>query len=198
MLAVSGSLREGSVNGEVLKALNELSADDVTITLFEGIRALPHFNPDHEAIPPASVLEWRAALQDSDAVIICSPEYAHGVPGVLKNALDWVVGTGEFMYKPVALINASPSSQFVLPQLTETLSVMMANVNAVTLSMIGKKRDALSMRLDDTVSAELRGAIAKLISAVDAQRVSTQDSYVRRAVIKVDNVTPPISATTSS
>ena len=174
-LAVSGSLRAGSVNGEVLKAVNELSSDDVTITPFEGIGALPHFNPDHEANPPASIIEWRAALRNAHAVIICSPEYAHGVPGVLKNALDWVVGTGEFMYKPVGLINASPNSQFVLPQLTETLTVMMANVHAVTLSMIGKKRDALSMRLDDAVSAELRAVLANLIFAVDAQRENTQD-----------------------
>lgn len=169
-MAVSGSLRVGSVNGQVLKTVNELSSNDVAITLFEGIGALPHFNPDHEANPPASVLEWRAALQDAHAVIICSPEYAHGVPGVLKNALDWVVGTGEFMDKPVALINASPSSQFVLPQLTETLTVMMGNVHAVTLSMIGKKRDGLSLRLDDTVSSELRAALATLMSAVDVGR----------------------------
>ena len=158
------------MNGEVLKAINELSSGDVTITLFEGIGALPHFNPDHEANPPASVLEWRAALQDAHAVIICSPEYAHGVPGVLKNALDWVVGTGEFMYKPVALINASPNSQFVLPQLIETLTVMMGNVQAITLSMIGKKRDERSMRLDETISSELRGVLANLMSAVDAGR----------------------------
>jgi len=173
-LAVSGSLRAGSVNGEVLKALYEISHDHVTINMFDGIGALPHFDPDHEANPPESVLEWRAQLQDAKAVIICSPEYAHGVPGVLKNALDWVVGTGEFMHKPVALINASPNSQFVLPQLTETLTVMMANVQFITLSMIGKKRDELSMRLDGTVSAELREVLAKLTSVVDAQRESAQ------------------------
>ncbi|MEP6832762.1 MAG: NADPH-dependent FMN reductase [Gemmatimonas sp.] len=169
-LAVSGSLRGASVNGEVLKAINELSADDVTITQFMGIGLLPHFNPDHEANQPASVIEWRSALQEAQAVIICSPEYAHGVPGVLKNALDWVVGTGEFMFKPVALVNASPNSAFIVPQLSETLTVMMGNVHAVTLSMIGKKRDELSMRLDDTVSTELRAVLTNLIAAVDAAR----------------------------
>lgn len=174
VLAVSGSLRAGSVNGEVLKTIIELSPDNITITLFDGIAALPHFNPDHEADPPTSVIEWRAALQRAHAVVICSPEYAHGVPGVLKNALDWVVGTGEFMYKPVALINASPGSHFVLPQLTETLAVMMGNVRAVTLSMIGIKRDQLSMRLDDTICAELREVLATLISAVDTARKNMQ------------------------
>lgn len=171
-LAISGSLRAGSVNGEVLRAIMELSGDNVTVTLFDRIGVLPHFNPDHEANPPASVLEWRAQLQDADAVIICSPEYAHGVPGVLKNALDWVVGSGEFMHKPVALVNASPNSAFILPQLTETLTVMMGSVKSVTLSMIGKKRDELSMRLDDTISTELRAVLANLMSAVDDARAN--------------------------
>ena len=78
------------------------------------------------------------------------------------------------MYKPVALINASPNSHFVLPQLTETLTVMMANVHAVTLSMIGKRRDELSMPLDDTIAAELRSVLANFMSVVDAQRENPQ------------------------
>ena len=175
LLAVSGSLRAGSVNGEVLKALDELAGDDIVFTLFQDIGRLPHFNPDHEDTPPASVLEWRAALRNAQAIIICSPEYAHGVPGVLKNALDWVVGTGELMHKPVVLINASPSSHFVLPQLTETLTVMMADVHAVTLSMIGKKRDELSMRLDETVAGELRGVLGGLTLSVDTARENLRE-----------------------
>lgn len=156
------------MNGEVLKALLELSADNVDVAPFDGLAGLPHFNPDHELSPPASVLEWRSRLQIAQAVIICSPEYAHGVPGVLKNALDWVVGSGEFMHKPVMLINASPNSHFAVPQLRETLTVMMADVQTITLSMLGKKRDELSMRLDNTVSAELRGVLDAMIQAVDA------------------------------
>lgn len=156
------------MNGEVLKALLELSADNVDVAPFDGLTGLPHFNPDHELSPPASVLEWRSRLQIAQAVIICSPEYAHGVPGVLKNALDWVVGSGEFMHKPVMLINASPNSHFAVPQLRETLTVMMADVQTITLSMLGKKRDELSMRLDNTVSAELRGVLDAMIQAVDA------------------------------
>lgn len=152
----------------MLKALWELSADNVDLTPFEGLATLPHFNPDHEDSPPASVLEWRAQLQNTQAVIICSPEYAHGVPGVLKNALDWVVGSGEFMHKPVMLINASPNSHFAVPQLKETLTVMMGDVQTITLSLVGKKRDELSMRLDDTVSNELRSVLNSMIKAVDA------------------------------
>lgn len=154
----------------MLKALLELSGDNIEITEYLELSVLPHFNPDHEASPPASVIEWRADLQNAQAVIICSPEYAHGVPGVLKNALDWVVGSGEFMHKPVMLINASANSQFAVPQLKETLTVMMANVQTITLSLVGKKRDELSMRLDDTVSAELRSVLDLMTKAVDDTR----------------------------
>jgi NAD(P)H-dependent FMN reductase len=173
-LAVSGSLRATSVNTEVLLAMSELSADDVIFTQYAGLGELPQFNPDRDVDPPpASVAEWRSLLQSADAVVICSPEYAHGVPGSLKNALDWVVGSGEFMYKPVSLINASEGSVFVGPQLAETLTVMMANIipaASMTLSLLGKRRDALAMRLDSGVSAELRAVLEALTKAADEHR----------------------------
>lgn len=156
------------MNGEVLRALHNLSFDNVTLTQYSGMASLPHFNPDHEQDPPRAVVEWREALRHSQGVIICTPEYAHGVPGALKNALDWVVGTGEFMNKPVLLISASPGSAFVGPQLTETLTVMMGRVHSVTLSVTGKQRDELSMRMDDTIAAEMREALTALITLADS------------------------------
>lgn len=166
ILAISGSLRAGSVNTEVLRAIQQLATEEFIITQYAGLADLPHFNPDDETMEPVqSVAGWRELLQRANAVLICSPEYAHGVPGVLKNALDWVVGSGEFMYKPVSLINASSTSQFITPQLTETLTVMMANVvpdACVTLSLAGKKRDAVSMCNDGKVAAEIRCALDAL------------------------------------
>ncbi|MDQ6611858.1 MAG: NAD(P)H-dependent oxidoreductase [Gemmatimonadota bacterium] len=176
LLAVSGSLRTGSVNTEVLRAIIQVAPDDVKIANYDGLARLPHFNPDDEiSTQSAAVADWRAQLQNADAVIICSPEYAHGVPGVLKNALDWVVGTGEFMYKPVALINASPASKFVGPQLSETITVMMGNVvpaASITLSIAGTKRDATSIVGNDELVVELRGALIALTNAVNAHRAA--------------------------
>src|SRR5690349_21363282 len=103
ILAISGSLREGSSNTAVLQAAAALAPLGVEIILYDGLGRLPHFNPDldgENAVAP--VAEWRARLQSADGVLISSPEYAHGVPGSLKNALDWVVGSGEFVNKPVA------------------------------------------------------------------------------------------------
>jgi NAD(P)H-dependent FMN reductase len=110
ILAISGSLRSSSSNTALLRAAAALAPEGMQITLYEGLGDLPHFSPeiDGEA-PTASVEDLRARLRTSDGVIICTPEYAFGVPGSLKNALDWTVSSGEFPGKPVAAISASPS-----------------------------------------------------------------------------------------
>jgi chromate reductase, NAD(P)H dehydrogenase (quinone) len=77
------------------------------MVFFEGVGELPHFNPDRENDgPPSAVTVWRALLSDVDFVVIASPEYAHSLPGSLKNALDWIVGSGELYGKPVGLMSA--------------------------------------------------------------------------------------------
>jgi NAD(P)H-dependent FMN reductase len=79
------------------------------ITLYEGLGDLPHFSPDLDGDnSPATVRDLRAQLQAADGVLICTPEYAFGVPGSLKNALDWTVSTGDFSGKPTAVVSASP------------------------------------------------------------------------------------------
>ncbi|MBA2811540.1 NAD(P)H-dependent oxidoreductase [Streptomyces sp. KM273126] len=83
---------------------------DVTMEVYEGIGKLPFFNQDVEGQqPPNEVFDCRSRLAAADAVLIVSPEYAHGRSGVLKNALEQVVGGGELVGKPVAAVTASPS-----------------------------------------------------------------------------------------
>ena len=128
ILAISGSLRSASKNTQLLRALAAL---DPSITLYERIGELPHFNSDvDDAGAPQPVLDYREQLRAADLIVISSPEYAHGVPGVMKNALDWVVGSGELIDKSIVLINTSAASTFVIPQLSEILTVMSAKVLA--------------------------------------------------------------------
>lgn len=130
LLAISGSLRTASANTTVLRAAVRLAPEHVVISLYDGLGDLPHFDPDLDGeIPPRAVRDFRARLAAADAVLLCSPEYAHGVPGGLKNALDWIVSSGEFMGKPVAIVNARPASTFAQASLRETLSVMMAEID---------------------------------------------------------------------
>ena len=115
------------------------------MTLFRGLVDLPHFNPDLDtATPPAAVVALREAVDSADALLICTPEYAHGVPGTLKNALDWLVSYPPFLNKPVAIINARPGADYAQASLRETLSAMNARLldNAtVTLPLTSNTLD---------------------------------------------------------
>ncbi len=130
--ALSGSLRPESSNTAVLRALARLAPDDVSVSIYDGMGDLPHFSPERDTDPaPSAVQTLRELLTESDAVVICTPEYAHGMPGSLKNALDWLVGSGELVGKPVAALSASPSEDGganARAWLVQTLTVMSANV----------------------------------------------------------------------
>jgi NAD(P)H-dependent FMN reductase len=94
----------------VLRTVQALAPAGVETTLFAGIQDLPHFNPDDDAEGkqvPAPVEAMRAAVAASDAILICTPEYAGAMPAVLKNLLEWTIGDAGTYGKPVAWINAS-------------------------------------------------------------------------------------------
>jgi chromate reductase, NAD(P)H dehydrogenase (quinone) len=112
VLAICGSLQARSGNLALLKTAATLVPRGVDLVLFDGLRELPHFNPDVEASGvPESVTQWRQALATSDAVLIASPEYGFSLPGVLKNGIDWVIGSGEFEQKVVAITAAVAGPQ---------------------------------------------------------------------------------------
>jgi NAD(P)H-dependent FMN reductase len=147
-----------------------MAPTDVEIALYDGLGDLPHFNPDLEGSEPPSVLDFRTQLQECDGVLISSPEYAHGVPGTLKNALDWVVGSGELVDKPIALLNASPRATHAQASLTETITVMSARIipeASITLPLSGKKLDAAGMIAHPEISELLRKAVTALASSIE-------------------------------
>ena len=172
ILAISGSLRTNSSNTNLLRAATTLAPRGVEISLWDGLGDLPHFNPDiNDGALPQAVKLWRSKLKTADGVVFSVPEYAHGVPGVLKNALDWIVGSGELVDKPVVLFNASPRSTFAQASLVETLTVMLAKIasNAsVTLQLLGKPLSADEIRADPALSATLRSAIELFVLAINA------------------------------
>lgn len=132
VLGVSGSLRAASLNTAVVETAAQLCSTPLRMDIYRGIGQLPFFNNDVElAGPPASVLEFRARIERADAVLFSCPEYAHGMTGVLKNALEWVVGGGELVGKPTAVVTASPSmtgGDRAQAWLCETLEVMGAAI----------------------------------------------------------------------
>ena len=170
ILAISGSLRAGSSNTTVLQAMTALAPPEVQVVVYSGLSDLPHFNPDLDTeTPPPSVQDFRSQLQSSDAALISTPEYAHGVSGSLKNALDWLVRSGELYEKPIALINISPRSTHAQASLAETLATLTARLvpeAQVTIALPGKNLEASAIRNDPEISRVLSDAITALTRAV--------------------------------
>jgi chromate reductase, NAD(P)H dehydrogenase (quinone) len=169
ILGISGSLRLNSSNMKILRALTNFAAKDVEIEIYNGIGNLPHFNPEIDQDKAlASVAEWRDRLKASDAIIICTPEYAHGVPGVLKNALDWIVSSGEFMHKPTAVISASPSpdgGDKANASLVQTLKMMMATIPDAAILCIPAVSAKLSAE-GEIVDVETEQALRSMLKAL--------------------------------
>jgi len=169
LLCISGSLRQRSSNTAVLEAVRLLAPSSVKVTAYAGLADLPPFNPDRESEPILAVQTFRDLLERSSAVLISSPEYAHGLPGVLKNALDWVVGSGELSEKPVVLLSASPRAVHAQAQLEEVLFTMNARVLReafVSVNLLGSGLDAAGIVAHPEHSRVLREMLEGLLAVL--------------------------------
>lgn len=125
ILTICGSTRKGSTNELLIDIIADMYRSSTEFVRFEGLSDLPHFNPDLDTeTPPPAVAAFRQQLRAADGILVCTPEYAMGVPGSLKNALDWVVSSMEFSGKPVALITASSMGEQAHQSLIRTLLVI--------------------------------------------------------------------------
>jgi NAD(P)H-dependent FMN reductase len=169
VLAISGSLRAASINAAFCRAAARLAPSPLQVSLFDGLGALPLFNPDLEANPPRSVQEFRAAVAEARALIIASPEYAHGITGVMKNALDWLVSFEGFIDKPVAVVNTSARAKHADDALREVLRTMSAHIlseASVTLPLLGSCTTEEAMLSSAEVAKQIRSLLTALAIAV--------------------------------
>lgn len=168
ILGLCGSLRAASINAALLRAAVRLAAPAVRLTVFRGVGGLPLFNPDLEANLPSEVRALHAAVAASDALLIASPEYAHGVTGAIKNMLDWLVSFEPFVGKRVAVLNASPRARHADAALRETLTTMSAVIvepASLSMPLLGAGLDEQSMVDDPSVSAAIRRSLSELHAA---------------------------------
>jgi NAD(P)H-dependent FMN reductase len=173
VVGVCGSLRRISMNGAVIAAAARLAPAGIEVSAYGGLAELPPFNPDLKEPAPLPVRLLRHTIAAADAILISSPEYAHGVPGALKNALDWLVGSGEMVEKPVAVINASARATHAWSSLVETLTVMSASVirdASITLPLDGHAADAEAIAAEASFSAPIRAALERLAAALAGRR----------------------------
>ena len=167
ILALVGSLRAASLNLAACRAAMALAPPRCAVVL-HGLGDLPLYNPDLEAAMPPAAARLRDAVAGAGALLVASPEYAHGISGVLKNALDWLVSDERFPGKPVALLNTSPRARHAWEAAAETLRTMSARVieeASITLPLLGHHASRETILADAAASARLAAALAALAGA---------------------------------
>ena len=162
LLGISGSLQARSSNKALLGVAQLVAPDGVEVEVYDGIADVPAFNPDVDPAPPV-VEAFRALVASADGLLVATPEYAFGLPGSLKNLLDWLVGSGELYGKPVVILSGAPSSErgtLARGDLERTLGAQGAKVlYSETIAVPTSRRGA---EADDP---DLREAVTKALSA---------------------------------
>lgn len=178
LFGLCGSLRARSSNRAMLMAYARVCAEAGDLTIYDELGRLPHFNPDEdgeEVVP--SVADLRSRIAESDAIVISTPEYAHGLPGSLKNALDWLVSDPAFAGKPVVIIAVDRGSTWAIDSLREILHTMSAVLVAdasVALRLASNTVDADQILSRPEWVGQLRQSVSALLAAV-AERTGTEE-----------------------
>ena len=173
IVAISGSKRQNSTNHSLIKAIKELAAASLDITIFDGIVNFPQFNPDADGENVTKeIADFREQINNSDGVVICTPEYAHGVPGTLKNAIDWTISSSSFPHKPTMLITASTGGYYGHKALLETLRAIEAkHVDKLQLVIpFAKTKVSMDNKItDEKTLAEVNRLVADFIDCLNTK-----------------------------
>lgn len=173
ILCLCGSLRKGSYNAAALAAIQHLAPYTMQINNNFDVGAMPLFNPDLDDPPPFQVDHLLFEIKNTDGLIIASPEYAHGISGVMKNTLDWLVSSIDFPGMPVALINTSPRASHAQLALREVLATMSAHIieeASINLPLLGSKLGTKGIINDPAMSLSLTFALQSFQEAIIQQQ----------------------------
>ena len=179
VLAISGSLRAGSHNTDMLQAAAAVAPDGIDVTLYDGLREIPPYDADDDVpgAQPAPVRRLKEALAGADAVLVATPEYNHSIPGVLKNALDWAsrpLVDSPVRNKPVAVLSSSTGmfgGVWAAAETRKVLGALGARVLEDTV-VVPKAHERLADGVDATLFDELRTVVDALGRAVEARETS--------------------------
>ncbi|TPK92296.1 MULTISPECIES: NADPH-dependent FMN reductase [unclassified Mesorhizobium] len=178
IIAISGSLRAASTNSALVAALTANAPADCRVEVYDGLGRLPIFNPDDEGerTPPEAARLIEMVTQ-ADGVIVSCPEYAHGVPGGMKNALDWLVSRDAAVGKPAMLVHASPRSLYAraaLAEIMRTMSFAMYEETALEIALLGKKPvEAEAVLGEDANRRAMQEAVRGFVGFIGASIASS-------------------------
>ncbi len=174
VLALVGSLRTASINRQLAELAAQSAPDGVTVVVYDGLGDLPFYNEDIDtADAPAAVSALRTAAADADAALVVTPEYNGSIPGVLKNAIDWLSrpwGDGAFKDKPLAVIGTALGrygGAWAHDETRKSFGIAGARVvESISLSLPAGSLDGKHPREDAEVAAAVREALATLVAEV--------------------------------
>ena len=169
LLAISGSLRVASSNTSILQAAELLLPAGVMLEHYNDLGRLPHFNPDLEERLPAEVVELRQRVERADGLVISCPEYARGIPGSFKNALDWLVGSLTFPEKQVMLINTSARAsvaQAALRLVLTTLSARVMEEASITVDLLSSRLTPQEIATHAATAEPVRKALQTFVAGL--------------------------------
>jgi chromate reductase, NAD(P)H dehydrogenase (quinone) len=180
ILGISGSLRRDSHNTRLLRGVGDLLPDGVELVLFDQLAAIPPYNEDEEHQTPPAVAALKAAIAGADALLVATPEYNASIPGVLKNALDWVsrpVADTPLMGKPTAVIGASTGlfgAVWAQAETRKVLSTIGARVvdREIPIPQADEALGADGLPLDDDARELLDATLTELIEVAEPERVA--------------------------
>ena len=181
ILAISGSLRSGSNNTALLRALHDEAPEAVELELWDGLAGIPAYDADEDGVPgPAAVEALRATVRSADGVIFATPEYNSSIPGALKNALDWAsrpLATNAFRNKPVGVVSSSTGAfggVWAGAELRKVLGAMGARLTDAELAVghAHEKFDDEGRLVDDDVKQGLRDALETLVAEIPTDQLA--------------------------
>ena len=177
LLAISGSLRAASTNSALLASVARHAPPGCRVSIYDGLGLLPIFNPDYEGEhTPREATRLIDAVTSADGIIVSCPEYAHGVPGGMKNALDWLVSRDAAVGKPAMLVHASARSLYARAALAEIMRTMSFAMyeDVLEIALLGKKPAEMEMILgEDANRHAMREAVQGFVGFIRANVASS-------------------------
>jgi chromate reductase len=168
IFAISGSTKAASTNGLYIACITALLGKDFEVTNIPSIADIPHFNPDLDLENPLKVVaDLRSNIQQADGIIISTPEYAMGLPGSLKNLLDWTVSSASFSGKPVLALVASTQGEKAYQSIIDILTVIEAKVAAQLIPYAKAKINNQSVITDNETLAALKSTVDSFVASME-------------------------------
>jgi chromate reductase len=189
ILGIAGSLRKDSYNKAALRAAVSLAPKNVQLEIYNSLADIPPFNSDYENNPPDSVKKLKKMVRDANAILFVTPEYNYSVPGVLKNAIDWVsrpFDDNSWEGKAVAIMGAangavgSARAQYHLRQIFVFLNMFTLNRPEVMISFAKQKFDAEGNLIDDETKEKIRQLLLALVDLSEKVTANIKPPFARK------------------